>query len=215
MSLLRSESIEVCELAHGVLLSAHDSFGPQSRVNMALDNPQDFIQEMRALDQDSNEARGSSDDLPTGGPVNLPGVDPEVFQALPDDILAELLSSLPPESPRQSQIATVDGSRPVSQVEPARVRQAVETVEEVSWPRISEYIQSGIGPRPEVRCVWCQEQVVIPGLQPNNAEREPSLTLPCQHIVGERCLRDSLTRHGVRVTRCPYCRQDIGDVYGE
>lgn len=157
------------------------------------------------------------------------GIDPAVFRSLPDHIRAELLALLPlaPEPSPQvlqgnagsSGQSASQGTRPATETTSASSSNqapAEDRVEEVSWPRINDWLQSRTGPVPLVLCVWCQEEVVISegDLQPENGEREPSYQLPCSHIVGSRCLHNSLELSGVRVTRCPYCRADIGDVYG-
>lgn len=235
MDLLRSEPVGVRELAHAVLLSADSSPNPQ--VENALDNPQDFIQEMRVFSQlhvrpdevrPNNNALLPTDQNGTGqsrlSPSETPeGLDPEVFHGLPDEIRAEVLSLLPSDpQPAQRTSANVVG--PESQThrpEPETASPsspsppAGERVEEVSWPRILEWLQSRTGPRPLVLCVWCQDELVISegDLQPEDGEREPSYQLPCSHLVGQRCLQNSLELYGVRVSRCPYCRRDIGDVY--
>lgn len=222
-------------------------------VDMALDNPYGFIQNVRdTMEQDvrtqippsvpRNPPRGSqtqaqtevfepqtasqasTSDLHSGVSVTPEGLDTQMFEGLPDDIRVELLSWLPLDS-LLLQGAPADGAGSVNRTGPPAPQTtstslssqdpAGEEVEEVSWPRIHEWIQSRTGPRPLVLCVWCQEQVVISDgdLQPENGEREPSYQLPCSHIVGQRCLRNSLERFGVRVTRCPFCRADIGNVY--
>lgn len=236
MGLLSSEPIQVRELATAVLLSLQDDTSPHSQISNALDDPQGFIQQMRVfaqLDIQPEEVRLSDAQQLTG--QNRPsqplssssetpeGLDPEVFHGLPDEIRAEILS-LMPSDPHPARGASVDVAQPMSQT----VRPEAETaspstpsgpagekVEEVSWPRIHEWLQSRTGPRPQVLCVWCQEEVVISDgdLQPDNGEREPSYQLPCSHLVGQRCLQNSLELYGVRVTCCPFCRRDIGDVY--
>lgn len=236
MDLLRSEPMEIRELAHAILLSAGDDPSPSSQVDNALDDPRGFIQQMRVFAQlnvrpdevqhydaqQSASQNGTSQPRPS--PFETPeGLDPEVFRGLPDEIRAEILS-LMPSVPQHARRASVGGTQTV----PHTVRPEAETaspsepdgpaeerVEEVSWPRIHEWLQSRTGPRPQVLCVWCQEEVVVSegDLQPENGEREPAYQLPCSHVVGERCLRDSLELYGVRVSRCPYCRADIGAVY--
>lgn len=233
MGLLRSEPIEVRELAHAVLLSSEDDSGPDSQVGSALDDPQGFIQQMRVFAQLDVQADAWQPASQTGtaqmhsDAFGTPeGLDHEVFHGLPDDIRAEILSLMPSDpQPLQRAAQTVDEHGTV----PEGVRLDPDTsslsspspptgerVEEVSWPRIHDWLQSRTGPRPQVLCVWCQDEVVIPegDLQPENGEREPSFQLPCSHIVGQRCLQNSLELYGVRVSRCPYCRADIGDVYG-
>ena len=239
MSLLRSEPDEVRELAHAVLLSADDS-SPNSQVDNALDNPRDFIQEMRVSSQldvypgevrPNNDAPRPANQSGTGQPRSSPtetpeGLDPEVFHGLPDDVRAEVPSLMPwDREPGQRASADVIGPmpqtvRPEAQTAAPRLPSSVsppagKRVEEVSWPRILEWLRSRTGPRPLVLCVWCQEELVIPecDLQPEDGEREASYQLPCSHLVGQRCLHNSLELYGVRVTRCPYCRRDIGDVY--
>lgn len=239
MDLLRSEPIEVRELAHAVLLSAQDDASPDSQVDSALNDPHGFIQQMRVfalLDGQPDEGRSHNDAQQLTGQngtsqrrsrlsQTFEELDPEVFHNLPDDIRAEILSLMPSNSQPAQRTSSVDDRRLV----PETVRPESETtsptppsppagerVEEVSWPRIHDWLQSRTGPRPQVLCVWCQEEVVISDgdLQPDDGEREPMEQLPCSHIVGQRCLRNSLELYGVRVTRCPYCRADIGDVYG-
>lgn len=237
LGLLRSEPTEVRQLAHAVLLSAEDDASPNSQVGSALDDPRRFIQQMRAFAQlhvqpdevrPNNDARQPVNQSETGEPHSsapdiLEWLDPEVFHSLPDDIRAEILSLMPP-GPQPPQGGPVDEARPAPEIahpEPesassiSSTAHAVERVEEVSWPRIHEWLQTRTGPRPLVLCVWCQEEVVVSDgdLQPENGEREPSFQLPCSHIVGQRCLQNSLELYGVRVDRCPYCRADIGDVY--
>lgn len=236
MELLRSEPMEIRELAHAILLSAGDDPSPSSQVDNALDDPQGFIQQMRVFAQlnvhpdevqhygaqqsagqnGTSQQRSSSSETPEG-------LDPEVFHGLPDEIRAEILS-LTPSGPQPAQRASVDAAQPMPQTDRPEAATASpnepsgpaeERVEEVSWPRIHEWLQSRTGPRPQVLCVWCQEEVVISegDLQPENGEREPAYQLPCSHVVGESCLRNSLELYGVRVSRCPYCRAEIGDVY--
>lgn len=228
--------MEIRELAHAILLSAGDDPSPSSQINNALDDPRGFIQQMRVFAQlnvhpdevQHYGAQQSASQNGTGQPRPSPsetpeGLDPEVFHGLPDEIRAEILS-LMPSGPQPSQRASVDAAQPMPQIvrpefeavspsEPSGP--AEERIEEVSWPRIHEWLQSRTGPRPKVLCVWCQEEVVISegDLQPQNGEREPAYQLPCSHVVGERCLRDSLELYGVRVSRCPFCRAEIGDVY--
>lgn len=222
-------------------------------VDMALDNPYGFIQNVReTMERDATTqapppvppspprgsqtqaqtevfetqtaSQGRTSDTQSRVSVTPEGIDPQIFEGLPDNIWVELLSWLPSDSlPLQG--APAEGTQSVSRTgRPAPQTTSTssssqdaagEQVEEVSWPRIHEWLQSRTGPRPLVLCVWCQEQVVISNgdLQPENGEREPSYQLPCSHIVGQRCLRDSLERFGVRVTRCPFCRADVGNVY--
>lgn len=236
MDLLRSEPMEIRELAHAILLSAGDDPSPGSQIDNALDDPRGFIQQMRVFAQlnvhpdevqhyaaqQSASQNGTSQPRPS--PSETPeGLDPEVFHGLPDEIRAEILS-LMPSGPQPAQRASVDVARPMPHTDRPEAATASpsepsgpaeERVEEVSWPRIHEWLQSRIGPRPQVLCVWCQEEVVISegDLQPDNGEREPAYQLPCSHVVGESCLRNSLELYGVRVSRCPYCRAEIGDVY--
>lgn len=230
MDVLRSEPTDVRELAHAVLLSGRDDASPNSQVDSALDDPRGFIQQMRnfaRLDVQAGARQPASQGgmgQPRPSAIETPeGLDPEVFNGLPDDIRAEVLS-LMPSDPQPPQGAPVDEARPV----PEAVRPDPDTafpsspgpptgerVEEVSWPRIHEWLQSRTGPRPQVLCVWCQEEVVISegDLQPENGEREPSYQLPCSHVVGYRCLQNSLELYGVRVSRCPFCRAEIGDIH--
>lgn len=238
MGLIRSEPIEVRELALEILLSSYEDGGGNPQVDHALENPRAFIQEMRVFAQvnvqpgdvrPSNDARQPAGQSETSQPgssalESLEGLDPDVFHNLPDDIRAELLSMMPSDPQPPQRTPTVE-ARPATQTarpEPATASASSpsppegETVEEVSWPRILEWLRSRTGPRPVVNCVWCAEEVVISedNLQPENGEREPSLQLPCSHIVGERCFRNSLELYGVRVDRCPYCRAEIGDLLG-
>lgn len=237
MGLLRSEPIQVRELALEILLSDYEDGGGNAQVDHALGNPRAFIQEMRVFAQvnvqpgdvrPSNDARQPASQNETSQPQSsaletLEGLDPDVFHNLPDDIRAELLSIMPsdPQPPRRT---PGEEARPAAQTARPEAGTASasspsppdgETVEEVSWPRILDWLRSRTGPRPVVNCVWCAEEVVISegNLQPENGEREPSLQLPCSHIVGERCFRNSLQLYGVRVDRCPYCRAEIGDFF--
>lgn len=233
MDLLRSEPMEIRELAHAILLSAGDDPSPGSQVDNALNDPRGFIQQMRVFAQlnvqpDEVQHYGAQQSASQDGTrpslsETLEGLDPEVFHGLPDEIRAEILS-LMPSDPQPAQRASVDVGRPVSQTDRPEAATASpsepsgpaeERVEEVSWPRIHEWLQSRTGPRPQVLCVWCQEELVIAegDLQPENGEREPAYQFPCSHVVGESCLRNSLELYGVRVSRCPYCRAEIGDVY--
>lgn len=236
MDLLRSEPMEIRELAHAILISAGDDPSPSSQVDNALNDPRGFIQQMRVFAQlnvrpdevQHYDAQQSASQNGTSQPRLSPsetpeGLDPEVFQGLPEEIRAEILS-LMPSGPQPAQRAFVDGTELVPQTDRPEAATASpsepsgpaeELVEEVSWPRIHEWLLSRTGPRPQVLCVWCQEEVVISegDLQPENGEREPAYQLPCSHVVGERCLRNSLELYGVRVSRCPYCRANIGDVY--
>ncbi|KAI7778266.1 hypothetical protein LA080_002453 [Diaporthe eres] len=237
MGLLRSEPTEVRQLAHAVLLSAEDDASPSSHVGSALDDPRGFIQQMRIFAQlhvqpdevpPNNVAQQPVSQSGTSQPRSsvaetLEGLDPEAFHSLPDDIRAEILSFMPPD-PQPPQRGPVDEVRPAPEIvhpgpesasPSSSTAHAGERIEEVSWPRIHEWLQTRTGPRPLVLCVWCQEQVVISDgdLQPENGEREPSFQLPCSHVVGQRCLQNSLELYGIRVDRCPYCRADIGDVY--
>lgn len=233
MGLLRSEPIEVRELALEILLSSYEDGGGNPQVDHALDNPRGFIQEMRVFAQvnvqpgdvrPSNDARQPSSQTETSALETLEELDPDVFHNLPDDIRAELLSMMP-SNPQPPQRTPAEEARPANHVarpEPGTASASSasppegETVEEVSWPRIIEWMRSRTGPRPVVNCVWCAEEVVISegNLQPENGEREPSLQLPCSHIVGERCFRNSLELYGVRVDKCPFCRAEIGDSLG-
>ncbi|KAJ0124805.1 hypothetical protein J7T55_006146 [Diaporthe amygdali] len=153
MRLLRSEPTDIRDLAHVVLLSAHNSYGPHSRVEMALDNPEEFILEMRTLahfDEHSGEGRANDDLLQpmSQSPMGEPGashgadipetpreLDPEIFNSLPEDIRAEFLVSRPSQSSRPSS---------TTNEVPAAVEtlSSGDTVEEVSWARISEWLQS-------------------------------------------------------------------------
>lgn len=233
MGLLRSEPIEVRELALEILLSSYEDGGGNPQVDHALDNPRGFIQEMRVFAQvnvqpgdvrPSNDTRQPSSQTETSALETLEELDPDVFHNLPDDIRAELLSMMP-SNPQPPQRTPAEEARPANHAAhpgPGTASASApsppegETVEEVSWPRILDWLRSRTGPRPVVNCVWCAEEVVISegNLQPENGEREPSLQLPCSHIVGERCFRNSLELYGVRVERCPYCRAEIGDFFG-
>lgn len=236
MGMLMSEPTEVRGLATAVLLSAPDGTSPDPQVVNALHDPRGFIQQMRVFAQlnvQPDEVRPNETQQPTSQngtsqrrwslSETPEGLDPEVFHGLPDEIRAEILS-LMPSDPQPARRASVDVAQPVPQPDrpeaenasPSTPSEAAEErVEEVSWPRIHEWLQSRTGPRPQVLCVWCQEEVVISegDLQPENGEREPSYQLPCSHLVGQRCLQNSLELYGVRVTRCPFCRREIGDVY--
>lgn len=242
---LRRLAIET--LMSALQLSHHDV------VDMALDNPYGFIQNVReTMERDArtqvplsvprNPPSGSqtqaqtelfepqtasqarTSDSHSGVSVTPGGLDTQIFEGLPDNVRAELLSWLPLDLPLL-QGAPAEGTQSVSRTDrpapqPTSASSssqdaAGEQVEEVSWPRIHEWLQSRTGPRPLVLCVWCQEQVIISDgdLQPEDGVREPSYQLPCSHIVGQRCLRNSLEHFDVRVTRCPFCRADIGNVY--
>lgn len=225
---INAQPENVRRLAIDTLLSAHES--QPDVIDVALDDPFDFVDNLRETMEPAGRPLAPPP-VPTSEPhstepMTPDGLDPQVFQALPDDIRAELLSILPSDTPPPQGDST-DGARSVpptarpadettSTSTPSQPAAGEQVVEEVSWPRIHEWLQSRTGPRPLVSCVRCQEEVVISegDLQPDNGEREPAYQLPCSHIVGQRCLHDSLELHGVRIIQCPFCRADIGDVHG-
>jgi hypothetical protein len=220
------------------LETIHSAHGTQPDIiDMALDNPYGFINNLRETLEPAQPPPSPSPPLPPPPPPPTPTSEPsseepvtpdwfstEAFQSLPEDKRAELLSildsiDLPPSPPRRD---SADGAGPTTQTSarssssgPGQHAARERSVPEVLWPRIHEWLQSRTGPRPQVSCVWCHEELVVSegDLQPEDGQREPAFQLPCSHIVGKICLRDSLEVHGVRITQCPFCRADIGDVY--
>jgi hypothetical protein len=111
------------------------------------------------------------------------------------------------------------------QQEPAT--KAPELVEENYWPNIHKYLKrnnrnrshrgSGDGEhtKPVVNCFACQVELVIPGLQPENGEREHHKILGCGHVVGLACIQKWIitklddVNSGDQTPRCPYCREII------
>lgn len=211
MELLRSESEEVSDLAYRTMNEAGFSLSPDSMWRRVRVNPQPFLAEMRrmaALNARFNEIQRGITNVsertttqPHVRASDTPvGIDPNVFRSLPDHIRAELLDLLPlaPEpSPQPPQVtpgssgqSASQGTRPAAETTSASSLSqapAEDRVEEVSFPRINQWLQSRTGPKPLCLCVWCQEEVVISDgdLQPENGEREPSYQLPCSHIVGQ------------------------------
>ncbi|KAH8778594.1 hypothetical protein F5883DRAFT_517439 [Diaporthe sp. PMI_573] len=229
IEIINAQPENVRRLALETLASAHET--QTDVIDTALDNPNGFIENLRETMEPAERSLApppvSTGEPHSREPVTPQGFDPQVFQGLPDAIRAELLSWLSSDPPPPPQEGPTDGAGSVPEAAhpaaettspstPSQPAAGEQVVEEVSWPRIHEWLQSRTGPRPVVSCVWCQEEVVISegDLQPDNGEREPAYQLPCSHIVGQRCLHNSLELHGVRITRCPFCRADIGDVYG-
>ncbi|KAK0621010.1 hypothetical protein B0T14DRAFT_497420 [Immersiella caudata] len=89
------------------------------------------------------------------------------------------------------------------------------TIEETVWANIETYLRTRRGPRPLVLCCICEEELVVPGLQEDNGQRETMKKLPCGHVLGAECvgiwintrLNDSTSRD--TIPKCPYCRAPI------
>ncbi|KAK5651871.1 hypothetical protein OQA88_11529, partial [Cercophora sp. LCS_1] len=92
------------------------------------------------------------------------------------------------------------------------------TAEEVVWSTIQQYIRTQTGPKPLVKCAICSEELIIPGLQEPNGEREAHRVLQCGHVVGADCIAEWIR---IRLSEfsmnsrpnCPYCRKEITDNY--
>lgn len=114
----------------------------------------------------------------------------------------QITAPSPPRSPRAS-------SSSASPAAPA----ASEPVDETYWPNVERWLTTRSGPRPVVLCVCCTEELVIPGLQSDNGEREETRRLECGHLLGAVCIGAWISdRRGTEAgARCPFCQYPIED----
>ncbi|KAK0642186.1 hypothetical protein B0T16DRAFT_462188 [Cercophora newfieldiana] len=114
----------------------------------------------------------------------------------------------PPSRPPQ--LTPTSTSQP-----PATTETIQETIEETVWANIEKYIQTPRGPQPIVTCAICRNELIIPGLQEENGEREAMRKLPCGHVLGKDCaeqwIETRITDHSLddNTPQCPFCRAPI------
>ena len=98
---------------------------------------------------------------------------------------------------------------------PKPVTEPPEPLEETVWANIERYLRTRNGPKPLVTCAICQNELVVPGLQENDGEREAMRKLPCGHVLGSDCtdrwIETRLNDHSLddNVAKCPFCRAPI------
>ena len=124
-----------------------------------------------------------------------------------DDFPKSTPTTRKPASPRP-----VEAPVPTTAASPAAA-QTQGPQDEAYFPALERYMQNPTGPRPVARCPICLDELdVPPALPPLERPEHPEALciLPCNHIVGLRCLQKYLegTPRGVSC-RCPQCRQNI------
>jgi len=111
-----------------------------------------------------------------------------------------------------------NGSSPPTQPtppDPQSVAESSELLEETVWANIERYLRTRNGPKPLVTCGICQNELVVPGLQGDDGEREAMRKLPCGHVLGSDCtdrwIETRLNDHSLddNVAKCPFCRAPI------
>lgn len=117
------------------------------------------------------------------------------------------------------ELSRLDGSCSTESTTPRKPK-AEEPAAEIVWANIERYLRTKTGPKPVVTCVICSEELIIPGLQEANGEREKPWVLRCGHVIGLGCIHQWISMRGgyvphpgnpAQTPTCPYCREAIFD----
>lgn len=117
----------------------------------------------------------------------------------------------PPASATGVPDASMPAEQPIPTVEQTtEPTQTIDPETEYLWRSIQAYLRTRIGPRPVPKCIFCDDEIMVEGLELLSDDYEPLAILECDHIVGERCMRQWQSHSSHGNPPCPLCRDQRG-----